>query len=411
MRNQEELTQMSYEYPIPGTSDPGSMFGKESVKARGPLAALDGGYQSIDNLNGYSAYFPDDLRNIDHWVTFRAFRFEGAIRSRSLREDDAKKIPKAYITLPLAKGLSTKYDVSYQDIEAGGLTAGIANLLDGNLSDTTQNVSAIATGALADLVKGSAALRVSAAQAGIARNPHNIVLFDHVPFREHTFSYTFVPVSRSESEKLRTIISLFKHFMSPSLGTDRFNEFASSLSKYTEGNIAERTAENTAAIEKSRAKIIDLREQIDQASNQVGLRGDRLRKLRREINGEESKIEKLSKGETGIIGNIWRGAKDGTVGGISSALKSNVAIGAGRNLFTYPEYFEIDFHHPQFLFSIGPSMLTSFSVDYHPNNIPAYVRPRVESEDNSPAPQAVKLDFTFKEVEIVTKETIRENNR
>jgi hypothetical protein len=416
---------MSYEYPIPGISDEGRMFGVKSVQARGPLAVLDDtGTEIGENLNGLATYFPDDLRNIDHWVTFRAFKFEGAIRSRELREEDAKKIPKAYITLPLAKGLSTDYSVSYEDEGAGGLTSAIADIVQKigenrvTFGAAAQAASQAATGLASDLLRGSNIGRLVGGQLGVARNPHNVVLFSHVPFRTHTFSYTFIPVSRSESEKLRTIISLFKYFMSPSLGSEELSK------KFDNSNNNDIKVE----IERTQADLARARNNIDNfdpekpISQQLDLvtkpvKSGRLlatgfnvgtinsitsRDLTSEnaLRGLQKEADELEKRLANLVNKKNK-----------TSIAEDFLIGAGRNVFVYPEYFEIDFHHPQFLFNIGPSMLESFSVDYHPNNIPAYVRTRIENDDNSPAPQAVKLDFKFKEVEIVTKETIQKNNR
>ena len=78
-----------------------------------------------------------------------------------------------------------------------------------------------------------------------------------------------------------------------------------------------------------------------------------------------------------------------------------------KHFFKYPEYWELDFHHPQFLFQIGASVLTDVSVDYHGAGVPSYAR----NNDREATPTAVELKLTFAETSIVTKENILSENR
>lgn len=89
-----------------------------------------------------------------------------------------------------------------------------------------------------------------------------------------------------------------------------------------------------------------------------------------------------------------------------------VGTDLGTHFFKYPDHFEIDFNHPEYLFSIGPSVLIEMDVDYHPNNTPSYVRPRAPAgADADPAPTEVRISLTFVETEIVTRESIEALNR
>ncbi len=108
----------------------------------------------------------------------------------------------------------------------------------------------------------------------------------------------------------------------------------------------------------------------------------------------------------------------------------------GDHLFTYPEQFDIDFHHAKNLFNISASVLKSFQVEYHGDGIPAYHHNGTETvtrggsgqvaqwEDNEEpqvghttrkiadvSPVSVTINMVFQETSIVTKQDIRDDNR
>lgn len=72
--------------------------------------------------------------------------------------------------------------------------------------------------------------------------------------------------------------------------------------------------------------------------------------------------------------------------------------------FKYPEFFRIKFRHPSYLFELEPSVCTDVRIEYHGQGFPAYIR----DADGSgiPAPAEVSLSLTFKETEIITKNTL-----
>lgn len=96
-----------------------------------------------------------------------------------------------------------------------------------------------------------------------------------------------------------------------------------------------------------------------------------------------------------------------------------------ENLFSYPEVFDIDFHHSKHLFNISPSVLTSFEVNYHGEGIPAYHSNNVEQDFSNAsdfevtpetskqdiAPVSVTISMVFQETEINTKQTIQHEKR
>lgn len=251
-----------------GAESVGSAAGYEG--ATGPAAP---------NFTG-NIYFPNDYLNIDHFVTFNVLKFESVTRTSSLASDGpllANRSTEAArmvhrITLPMPGSLITNYGVNYDtpDITAlgeivatassnvGGSNAesfarqlgqtinpaeyarafgtgqttgqGVSQALQrlqnnlssvlGNLGVSSGTVAAAtasaAAGALSRLTPASTA--VLANMAGVARNPHKVVLFSGVNFRTHTFTYSLTPRNAKEARNIKDIIRLFKYYMSPSYG-------------------------------------------------------------------------------------------------------------------------------------------------------------------------------------------------
>lgn len=78
-------------------------------------------------------------------------------------------------------------------------------------------------------------------------------------------------------------------------------------------------------------------------------------------------------------------------------------VGAGVFL-KYPEFFNIKFAKDGFLHKFQPAVIDNITVDYHPQGYAAYKRS--DYNQNEPAPAEVQLNITFKEVEIVTKQSL-----
>jgi len=96
-------------------------------------------------------------------------------------------------------------------IAAGTLTAaGGGNLLKAAGFTAAQT----AIGALAK-VGGGDSEGVGAIALGLQDNPFTENVFKNVNFREHTFTYTFMPKNIGESETIDQIISVFKYTMLP----------------------------------------------------------------------------------------------------------------------------------------------------------------------------------------------------
>jgi len=67
-----------------------------------------------------------------------------------------------------------------------------------------------------EIGKGDTAAAIFANAGGIARNPHKVLLFQGVGFRQHRFDYQFQPKSYDEAVMLRGIINFFKYAAAPS---------------------------------------------------------------------------------------------------------------------------------------------------------------------------------------------------
>ena len=77
---------------------------------------------------------------------------------------------------------------------------------------------------------------------------------------------------------------------------------------------------------------------------------------------------------------------------------------AGGLFFKYPEFFEIKFRHPEYLFKLQPSVCKDIRVNYHGQGYAAYIRDW--NGGGIPAPAEVELSLTFMETEIVTKQSL-----
>ena len=307
--------------------------------------------------SGESIYFPNDLTNIDHYVMFRAFKFNKLTSLGGTNERASKQTSLSSIALPMPNILNTGYEARYRehDMNVTGMAveAGVSTVINnfnknapaqndridmgGRDSKTSSFIDKVTAafkqtikdseGATnlkpADVVAGVAAVVGAPTTAqgalGIAKNPFNALLYEGPDRRSHRFSYRLSARNRKESESIRKIILNFKWYMSGSYGF-----------------------------------------------------------------GKAQSLAQESVGVTDI-----------------ALLK--------RGFFEYPEYFDIEFHHSKYLFDIGPSVLKSFSVNYHPENYPAYVRDK--EDPTTPAPLEVSIDMTFQERDIVTKEEIWGSNR
>jgi hypothetical protein len=116
----------------------------------------------------------------------------------------------------------------------------------------------------------------------------------------------------------------------------------------------------------------------------------------------------------GNVGELSGGLIQGLGGGAEFANQFTQGAREGgeasRAFFEYPEVFQIKFTRESTLFSIGESVLKSFSINYHPQNYPAYVRSLTQGGSKA-YPAEVVIDMVFLETDVVTKEQIEQNGR
>mgnify|MGYP003337292359 FL=1 len=196
-----------------------------------------------DPFEGETFKFPKDLANIDHWIQFSAEETKGTavgaaesfLGSGSLV---GSSIIGGHIFLPMTNNLSTDYHPTYStpdlNMAAGSVLKPFDRALYGNNDiESSAAVGAGLAGVGAAILKGAgagieqkisalgidnnavgAALKVF---GGVAQNPHKIVLFTGVDFRDHTFSWKLSPRNREESNAIQNIIQMFTYYSHPEL--------------------------------------------------------------------------------------------------------------------------------------------------------------------------------------------------
>lgn len=227
-----------------------SIFNNQSAggsEGRGPLAVLEqsdafptDGSPSKKGVKHSKIIYPERLgTEFDHWVCFRASK-EHKFRAEALEKQDSQ----CFIYLPMPSNLNTGYTAGYQQTDLGAAGAFTADG-EGNVQDPLKAAAAAtatnlveelagagigaavgkvtkASGLVSTIVgatAGQSALGSAKASAmgflGVALNPHKAMLYQGTEFRTHAFSYQFAPKNHAESQKLVSIVGLFKYFMSP----------------------------------------------------------------------------------------------------------------------------------------------------------------------------------------------------
>ena len=211
------------------------------------LMALVGGNKIPDPFTGMEPLsFPNDLNQLGHWVEFTAYETKGLGTDLLQKGGFGTKINGGTIKLPMPANLSTDYNPEYttgtlgsgasgeaikavdrsiygnSDVPgaaaaggamaaaAGGAAAGAAASLAESFGIKVPGAVSGGVGATQDT--GAAALKVI---AGLAQNPHKIVLFTGVNFREHQFSWRLSPRNRNESNAIKLITDMFAYYAHP----------------------------------------------------------------------------------------------------------------------------------------------------------------------------------------------------
>lgn len=91
----------------------------------------------------------------------------------------------------------------------------------GNLSQSISAAASKVTGGKAsgDLVTAAQATAAINIAQGKSLNPFREVLFKGAQFRKHTFSYTFMPKNKAESDNIANIIQTFRYHQAPELSS------------------------------------------------------------------------------------------------------------------------------------------------------------------------------------------------
>ena len=218
------------------------------------VAGSSGSASSADAFSGSSFYFPENLVLFGNYMEFRAYQTVGvggaafdAVGLGGVFSSIANAIGGgrtgngATIRLPLAQNLSPDYKVSYTDKDLGSNLAGTAltagdRAMYGNKTISGAGLAqglgagaaATGLGLMDSIKKAAAALGTDAIDAalkvgaGIALNPHKILLFTGVPFRQHRFTWSLTPRNYNESLTIKNIIEAFIYYMYPSYALGGF---------------------------------------------------------------------------------------------------------------------------------------------------------------------------------------------
>ena len=206
------------------------------IKAN-PLVALD-----ADRRLNLSFPLTDQPTYHTHHIIFTVYETK-----RDGRNSSDKTTPIARIKLPMTQELNVSYNAGYANPDLGGINAALLKAAEsgagaisemakkgidtkavkklvedtiGNPGSVLEGIGSVAgnaTGAvLNQLAPAGGVLVQSAMNAfGVARNPHKATLFEGTDFRSHSFSFRLSPVTASESDAIRNIITLFKYHMHP----------------------------------------------------------------------------------------------------------------------------------------------------------------------------------------------------
>jgi hypothetical protein len=343
-----------------------------------------------------SLYFPLNYENIDHLVTFQVLKFERVTRTSTLNSDapivntgtPEQRLARrglASITLPMPSSLQTEYNTSYD----------------------TPDISA-----LGELV---------ATAASNARNTDPRQLGNNLgqalsgPFRAMAESGTPVGarITGMHAALQQSLQNLYRN-LGPMTAAAAASTAAGAVGRLNPTFTA--ALANVTNVARNPHKVV--------LFSGANFREHRFTYSLTPKNAKEAEIiykiikkfkfHMSPKYGLGNVGQISAGLVEGLGGG--GVLANDLAgltqeAGAiSRAFFEYPEVFQIKFSRESTLFSIGESVLKSFSINYHPQNYPAYVRSLTQGGAKA-YPAEVLIDMTFLETDVITKEQIEQNGR
>lgn len=140
-----------------------------------------------------------------------------------LETDEPARIQDAVI-LQIEKPPAVKYSMKYTDMDMGilaGLVGGSSAIETSASSVASEAISrgAMSVASLPKQFLGSSATPADLIKAGakVQTNPFREVIFESIDPRTFSFSYSFLPRSSIEVQKVKNIIDLFKFHMHPEL--------------------------------------------------------------------------------------------------------------------------------------------------------------------------------------------------
>lgn len=241
-----------------------------------PLSKLTGG--SVDANGAKKLKFPVNLDETGHYAQFTAYERGEKSILKGARGEFSPTAPVqtalANIFLPMPASLNTGYNADYQNEDIGLLGNFMAQNADKAIETMEKGISAVGKGimkaakgdigimdtidsvtsgisggynyvtqegglvddlkkqftgdsaakklgavaAVAAMRGGGTAKTVLAQVAGRAVNPHRVILFQGVQFREFQFSYRLSPKNEPESRTITSMIKAFKYYMLPQFG-------------------------------------------------------------------------------------------------------------------------------------------------------------------------------------------------
>ena len=209
--------------------------------------------------------FPLDVEQHGHFISIGCYKriSHAGIDMSGMRGAVDKDKAIGEIFLPMPASLSTAYQIDYQNSDLGALGEAVAGITSQSIDSVAAGVketvaglasaktpmdsaSAVASGVgkvfssfyekatksfsepgsgiggAVDTVAAVGARKAPdsvkagiAAARGVAANPHRVVLFQGVQFKEHQFSYRLSPKNSAESKVIRAIIANLKMWMHP----------------------------------------------------------------------------------------------------------------------------------------------------------------------------------------------------
>jgi len=132
---------------------------------------------------------------------------------------------KDVITLHIEESPTVKYGTNYTAKDLGTIVGAVftASSMAGGLTDNMGTVGTAIGRTLAGVAQlpaiagGGSGTDILSAVTRTKTNPFREVLFESTDYRDFTFRYKFFPKSKSETEKVKSIIEQFKVHMHPSI--------------------------------------------------------------------------------------------------------------------------------------------------------------------------------------------------